>query len=386
LSEDVTAANDFDEECRDLILSLLGEHRVAELNQAMLDIGVRAVNLPHEEDGDVVRLRDAAFIELGTHERILDRVTSPVPWYFERMEPRLAVLVAGMNRQYLEVPVAVSNHVNADSRVGSALPALADRFDDDGLLDVAALSPNGYGLIFDGHALHYHQFLRRGLLGNMNDGLVSILLAVARRDGNKLRIAIDDRRLTTSAEMRHTIEEEFWHGPPLTETWLDDPYKGGTTVYRYPEEAFELDLGYEAIFSYWRMNGPREKVVQIEELTALDVQPVAGLQCLRYLHAIRDIESGNFIHCDGAVRGYAPDELNARRNEAMPTATRAERYRKVFRIDGIITTEEWSEIATKWYQGNRLVEEYLKNLGQTLRKTVLPDEKGRRGDSSAGLS
>jgi hypothetical protein len=71
-----------------------------------------------------------------------------------------------------------------------------------------------------------------------------------------------------------------------------------------------------------------------------------------------------FIHCDGAVRGFAPDEVIMRRTETMPTTTRAARYRKVFRIDGTITTEEWSQIATKWYQGNRLVEEYLANLGQ----------------------
>jgi hypothetical protein len=79
---------------------------------------------------------------------------------------------------------------------------------------------------------------------------------------------------------------------------------------------------------------------------------------------IRAVESGNFIHCDGAVRGYAPHELTLRRSEMMPTTTRSARYRKVFWIDGAITTEEWSQIATKWYQRKRLVGEYLARLGQ----------------------
>ncbi len=48
----------------------------------------------------------------------------------------------------------------------------------------------------------------------------------------------------------------------------------------------------------------------------------------------------------------------------MPTAARANRYRKVFRIDGEVSTDEWSDIVAKWFRHNELAGEYLSGLGQ----------------------
>lgn len=40
----------------------------------------------------------------------------------------------------------------------------------------------------------------------------------------------------------------------------------------------------------------------------------------------------------------------------------AGRYRKVFRLDGDIETDVWSNIAARWFRGNRLMKEYLDSL------------------------
>ncbi len=40
----------------------------------------------------------------------------------------------------------------------------------------------------------------------------------------------------------------------------------------------------------------------------------------------------------------------------------AGRYRKVFRLDGNIETDAWSNIAARWFRGNRLMKEYLDSL------------------------
>ena len=40
----------------------------------------------------------------------------------------------------------------------------------------------------------------------------------------------------------------------------------------------------------------------------------------------------------------------------------AGRYRKVFRLDGDIETDAWSDIAARWFRGNRLMTEFLNSL------------------------
>jgi hypothetical protein len=87
------------------------------------------------------------------------------------------------------------------------------------------------------------------------------------------------------------------------------------------------------------------------------------LRLLRYLHAIRDIERGVFIHCDGAVRAYTPERYETRAAKNYMTGREsAGRYRKVFRLDGAIETDVWSSIAARWFRGNRLMKEYLDSL------------------------
>jgi hypothetical protein len=202
----------------------------------------------------------------------------------------------------------------------------------------------------------------------MNDPLMTKLLQVGARPGNSLRVAIDERRLTTPAAMVRTIEEDFWHGPRLTEGWLDDRNAVGRTVHRYPDGEFKRELGYDAVFAYWRMSD-EGKVLQLEELTrpeaelGEELQMVGDLHGLRYLHSIRDLEVGTFIHCDGAVRAYDEVSFEAREAEEMPAKTRATHYRKVFRLDGDIPTNEWADIVVKWFRGNGLVGEYLAGLG-----------------------
>jgi hypothetical protein len=175
-------------------------------------------------------------------------------------------------------------------------------------------------------------------------------------------MAIDDRRLVTAAELRQQIEEDYWYGPRLTAAWLDDPYGVGRTVHEFPEDSAELLLGYHKFFAYWRMNTDAEKIVQMEELVETSRDKIAGYCLLRYLHSIRDIRTQEFIHVDGAVRAYDDGAFALRSQETMPTSTDANDYRKVWRIDGSISTDEWSGLAARWFRGNRLATEYLEHF------------------------
>jgi hypothetical protein len=197
----------------------------------------------------------------------------------------------------------------------------------------------------------------------MNDDLIRQILEVGRRQGNSCRIAIDERRLTTSDDFSWMLEEDYWHGPPLTDDFIDDPYQTGLTVHKYPDDDPHLSLGYESIEAFWSPVKKANKTIQMEEILVPSRKKVGGVHVLRYLHSIRDIESKSFVHCDGAVRCYTDDQYLQRRNTRVHTAERALHYRKVFRIDGNISSNEWSNISVLWFRGNRLVQEYLSNFG-----------------------
>jgi hypothetical protein len=120
---------------------------------------------------------------------------------------------------------------------------------------------------------------------------------------------------------------------------------------------------YPRLYVAWSMDKEGHKVVQIEELSNDPGSNRVGLRLMRYLHAIRDIDRGVFIHCDGAVRAYTYKQYEARAaKDYMTGRESAGRYRKVFRLDGVIATDAWSNIAAQWLRGTRLMKEYLDSL------------------------
>lgn len=88
----------------------------------------------------------------------------------------------------------------------------------------------------------------------------------------------------------------------------------------------------------------------------------------RYLHAIRDVSQHQFIHCDGAVKAYTREGY-PRVAEQFAARGRGLHYRKVFRMDGKIETDHWSQVAALWFRGNQLVVEYLSGLGEAVPQT-----------------
>lgn len=349
-----------------LLRNVIGDVSIGRLVQAMLDVAVPPMNLAWDGGPTLNALRDAAldslaeYLKQQTPEQIC-LLRGDLPWHLQDGELGPAVLECGTRDRYFALPDSIYEASPADSRVLQRVPRLRDLFDDDGLLRVDGLKAESQALFVDDWAVHYHQLLRRHFSSNVNDALLGVLLEAARRSDNELRLAIDHRRICSSQEFHEFGERDYWYGPPLTDAWLDDPYAVGRTVHEDPA-GDDAPSGFRAFYAYWRMGSSTEKIVQIEELPTLSSQ-IEGRHLCRYLHAIRDIERKVFIHCDGAVRMYEDATFAARGGEAMPTATNADRYRKVFRIDGSIETQEWSHIVAKWFRHNQLAFEYLGGLG-----------------------
>jgi len=346
----------------EVLLRYLEVDRFDELVQVMLDVASPPLLISHS-NGPLGRIVPEAMTQineaLATEAPAeINRIRSELPWHLKDVDLATALLEVGTHSRYCDIPDSVYDPPAADSRVLQRLPSLQDSIDDDGLVDCVGLSPGERELVVGHDAVQYHQFLRRGFQSNINDTLLRVLIPVGTREGNQLHLGIDDRRICDVSDLSHLIEEDFWYGPHLTEEWLDDPHAVGRTVHEDPQGEGCLS-GYWKFFAYWRMNGDTEKVVQMEEVAGEYEGTVGEYRVLRYLHSIRDIHQHHFIHCDGAVRAYDTQGFEKRKHEEMPPSVPANRYRKVFRVDGQISTNEWSDIVARWFRGNVLATEYL---------------------------
>lgn len=262
--------------------------------------------------------------------------------------------------RYSALPDSIFQKPDLTARALSAAPSLHGLLDDDGLVPVKGLDARPQGLFVDGLALHYHQLLRRSFGSSVNSDLIGMLLSVA-DESTRLRLAIDERRLRFAPEFEEYFERDYWRGPPLTDAALDDPHFVGETVHGDPNGGFSIMNPYAATSFRWTQDA-NLKTVEIEEMVPLRPDEAEEpLVLVRYLHAIRDTSQGLFIHCDGAVKAFTRAAYPANFTE-FASRGRGTHYRKVFRLDGQIATDAWSQITVQWFRGNTLVPEYLSTL------------------------
>lgn len=287
-----------------------------------------------------------------------------LPWHLAEVEDRhllAATLEVATERGYYDLDLAAFSAADPDARLYQSHPDLLRDTDHDGLLEVASYEAQPQALFYKGSAVPYHPFLWRNFAGNVNDALTQSLLEVGTTAAASLRLALNEQHFMAASAFSAYLESDYWWGPPLSSETLDDPRNVGVTVYGDPQSGLMHE--YPRLFVDWSMDKEGHKVLQIEELSDHPGASHAGLRLLRYLHAIRDVERGVFIHCDGAVRAYTHEQYEAREAKNYVTGREsAGQYRKVFRLDGNIETDAWSNIAACWFRGNLLLKEYLDRL------------------------
>ena len=310
------------EELVDLVRAVAGA-RLDDLVRVMLDYAVPPLFLGQDNEGPValayalcVAPVDQHVKQLAAHRRaVLDAL---LPWHLQGEELTSGLVEVATWNAYFEVPPSILANADPNGSVFRAHPRLLERLDDRGLLHCDDLNAQSQALLYGGDALHYHQFLRRHFSGHVNYKLINKVLEVGRRPGNQVRLAVDERRRMPAGDFREYFEKDHWYGPPLTYVTIDDGHKLGCTAHWSPNQ----DGDYPAFFALWTVDKEGHKVFQAEELSNRE-SPVRGLRALRYLHAIRDIENGEFVHCDAAVRLYDTTSYADRANETMPTAVPA---------------------------------------------------------------
>ena len=336
-----------------------------ELLQVMLDLDSPPIFLMSDDRARIADVRTRALDELRawtTEEQ--DKARSLVNLLPRNMQlPDLAqsLLETGSWDEYFRLPSSTFEPPRETDRVFAALPMLLSRSDDDGLLKLDGLDVRPHGLLVGDFSLQYHQLLRRNFGSTINYDLIRSLLTLAHTGNVTARLAIDERRLRRRDEHQEIEEREYWYGPHIDEAKLDDLIALGETIHGDPECGQSLLSPYWAVSARWARDrsGPF-KSIELEEFIPVDARG-SGPVLVRYLHAIRDTDRLTFVHCDGAVKAYDratyPTQLADFAGRGKGT-----HYRKVFRLDGQVATNDWSNVAVQWFRGNKLVSEYLEGL------------------------
>ena len=342
---------------RNVLGSLYGE-----LLQVMVDLAVPPIFLTADDRPRLVEIRERALTELrawvASHPDHAAALVDLLPDVMVLPDPAESLIETAPWDDYFRLPSSTFEPPSPSSPVYAEMPALLALADDDGLLDVRDLDARPHGVFVGELSLHYHQLLRRNFNSNIHYDLIGTVLALAEQNrGNRVRIAVDERRLRRRDEHKEFEERDYWYGPPLDEAKLDDLISVGETVHGDPQCGRSIRCPYWALSIRWTRNERPLKSVAIEEFLPLDEQSSAPILA-RYLHAIRDTERRVFVHCDAAVKAYDQSTYPA---DLSAFARRAKglHYRKVFRLDGSLTTAEWSQLTALWFRGNPLVLEYL---------------------------
>ena len=269
-------------------------------------------------------------------------------------------IVHEVNRHHFPFRAIVDEELSR-SAVLKQYPELRRRMDKDGLVEVTPdLVLHDGGIEYHDHMLHYHQLFRRAYRGQPNFDFTTRFLQYYKRTNarNAFRIAIDHQRLMPKEYYSKISEFDTWYGPPFHKDKLDDPNEVGLTVVRRnPDSLFNLTNKLDRTEFYWSFKNAI-KTLQIEEVCSRDYS-FDDYYFNKYVHSQRDIDSKITMHLDGSVKVYLKDRYEKRFDSNIPNEDKCHKKIKLWRIDGDIELDEWSELISLFYKGNEMIIEYF---------------------------
>ena len=270
-----------------------------------------------------------------------------------------------VTRLFGDISHTLTNEVPSDSRVLGVYPELRDQLTDrDHLVPMGSGTSLGHSWVdYRDHQLHLHPGLRRGFGAGVNYELVKLLQRQAAH-GLRLSVGIDHFRLCPKRELPMRMEKDYWFGPPLDLSTLDDPNAIGATVHtRTRDFSFADKAGLMTEFRWTFRDGI--KSFEAEEIPLPTDDRTRPVLC-RFVHSMRDCSTSRFVHLDGALTVYSRADFDRRRASATDhkyAKVWAGQKPKLFRIDAAqsqkIDERDWVEIVELFFKGNELVLEYL---------------------------
>ena len=185
-------------------------------------------------------------------------------------------------------------------------------------------------------------------------------MALALDETLGVRIAVDPHAVTPRADRPHCGLFDYWFGVRVDQATLDDPQIIGRTRHERRVDRHDLEtLPLLAIDVIWSIQDDL-KVLEITETVPADTHEArGGLIFNRYLHAIRDWRRQRWIHVDGAVKAHQAVTYQATRDDTSAAKGPVVAYRKLWRIDGQVSDEDWGRLLGHHFRENELVAEYF---------------------------
>jgi hypothetical protein len=187
----------------------------------------------------------------------------------------------------------------------------------------------------------------------------------------KLRVfvALHPYRRATRDDLQYRLLEDYWDGMKLNPETLDslDRHDQGTSFHAAVgrSEAEELFNPLLGTWFDWRARDDDE-TDSIKRLYIREVKPPIGafdreLSAVinRELHAERDTRTKRFTHVDGKVCRYPLESYAPTAQDPRAALQAPERARKLWRVDGPMTDEQWYELVSLFYRGNELIAEHF---------------------------
>ncbi|MCE5176755.1 MAG: hypothetical protein ABFD23_03645 [Caldisericales bacterium] len=267
------------------------------------------------------------------------------------------MLMSHLLKKYFSLADVINPSENKP-RLLSIYPELREKIDKKGLtiLDDSFGYNKGYHT-YKEHILYYCSFLE----GSRGTNLISKFneLYKNKNNANKFRIAFDFNRVCKIKDFRHICLFDTWYGPEFDINKIDDPNFVGLTVKKSDKKSLDLMKNLDRTEFYWKYDRKEKvKTFEIEEIVDLNyIKGGYNVNC--YIHSERDTLNKKFIHLDGAIKIYDKSNYQERFCSKIPEERKADKYIKLFRIDGDISYKDWSELISFYYKYNRMIIEYF---------------------------
>ena len=252
--------------------------------------------------------------------------------------------------------------------------------DKDGLVSLSQLdelgkkcSINGGYYVIDDYMVFVHHYFRRGYCHNAVFAPLFLHKLWKLNNPNIIvKIAMDMDRVRVHTDNCWIIEEDTWYGAPFNQN-IDQIKDGASKL--VPTAALQDCLRnwfYPNIYAFypcWSTDNNKIRVFEAEDFMIEDVQVEVDSRKYhpgRYVHAEYDPQTKTFRHLDGAIHLYDDIEYAARKDLDLNYSNKLSKpvkakSVKLFRMDGTIPVDIWSEFVTQFYTGDPLVKEYFLN-------------------------
>lgn len=176
-------------------------------------------------------------------------------------------------------------------------------------------------------------------------------------------------------------ERDFWYGAKLNkdiDQIKEDIVKLRPPTGLTPTQIEMIFANTYALDAKWTTKGTIKsfQAEEFKESTTIVTLDGQDYYPARYLHAEFDCSLSLFRHFDGAIHFYTADEYFQRRdsdfNHNIKNDVKIKTLsKKLFKINGHLSIDNWSELSTHYFSGNPLVYEYFEGeLPEKIQKIV----------------